>query len=155
LDSLFGLSLYRAAAAMVRLSPSKTNSCAQRAMSKWKSNEENESIAIAASFIYSQQRPSTVRTKIATKSLGEELIVGIGSLTIDYSNGAQKHFSNIPWESGLTLLGAIEASAAIPSGAALSFSSDRSGHAIGLVIDEVPPGIQQLPNGYLGQCETL
>jgi hypothetical protein len=49
-------------------------------------------------------------------------------------------FQNIPWESGLTLLGAIEASAAIPSGAALSFSSDRSGHAIGLVIDEVPPG---------------
>jgi hypothetical protein len=62
------------------------------------------------------------------------------SLTIDYSNGAQKHFSNIPWESGLTLLGAIEASAAVPPGAAISFSSDRSGHAIGLVIDEVPRG---------------
>jgi hypothetical protein len=28
---------------MVRLSPSKTNSSAQRAMSKWKSNEGNES----------------------------------------------------------------------------------------------------------------
>jgi hypothetical protein len=62
------------------------------------------------------------------------------SLTIDYSNGAQKHFSNIPWESGLTLLGAIEASAAIPPGAAISFGSDRSGHAIGLVIDEMPRG---------------
>ena len=60
------------------------------------------------------------------------------SLTIDYSNGAQMHFSNIPWESGLTLLGAIEASAAIPPGAAISFGSDRSGHAIGLVIDEMP-----------------
>ena len=62
------------------------------------------------------------------------------SLTFDYSNGAQKHFSNIPWESGLTLLGAIEATAAIPPGAAISFSSDRSGHAIGLAIDEVPRG---------------
>ncbi len=62
------------------------------------------------------------------------------SLTIDYSNGAQKHFSNIPWESGLTLLGAIEASAAIPPGTAISFGSDRVGHAIGLVIDEVPRG---------------
>ena len=62
------------------------------------------------------------------------------SLTIDYSNGVQKHFSSIPWESGLTLLGAIEASAAIPPGAAISFGSDRSGHAIGLVIDEMPRG---------------
>jgi hypothetical protein len=60
------------------------------------------------------------------------------SLTIDYSNGAQKHFSNIPWEKGLTLLGAIEAIAAIPPGAAISSFSDRSGHAIGLHIDEMP-----------------
>ena len=60
------------------------------------------------------------------------------SLTIDYSNGAQKHFSNVPWEDGLTILGAIEACAAIPPGAAVRFSSDRSGHAIGLVIDQMP-----------------
>jgi hypothetical protein len=60
------------------------------------------------------------------------------SLTIDYSNGVHKHFFNIPWKRGLTLLGAIEASAAIPPGAAISFGSDRSGHAIGLVIDEMP-----------------
>jgi len=60
------------------------------------------------------------------------------ALTIDYSNGAQKHFSNIPWKKGLTILGAIEASAGIPPGTGIKFGSDRSGHAIELVIDEMP-----------------
>ena len=32
------------------------------------------------------------------------------SLTIDYSNGAHKHFSSIPWAEDLTILGAIQAS---------------------------------------------
>jgi len=36
------------------------------------------------------------------------------ALTIDYSNGAQKHFSSIPWKKGLTILGAIQASEGIP-----------------------------------------
>jgi hypothetical protein len=62
------------------------------------------------------------------------------ALTIDYSNGAQKHFANIPWEEGLTILGAIQASAGIPPGVTISFGSDRSGHAIGLVIDQMPRG---------------
>ena len=62
------------------------------------------------------------------------------ALTIDYSNGAQKHFSSIPWEKGLTILGAIQASQGIPPGAAISFESDRSGHVLGLVIDEMPQG---------------
>lgn len=60
------------------------------------------------------------------------------SLTVDYSNGAQKHFSNIPWKKGLTLLGAIEATATIPPGSVVTFGSDRSGHAMGFVIDGVP-----------------
>jgi hypothetical protein len=62
------------------------------------------------------------------------------SLTIDYSNGAQKHFSNIPWLEGLTILGAIQSSAGIPPGAAVTFGSDRVGHVLGLVIDEMPRG---------------
>ena len=36
------------------------------------------------------------------------------ALTIDYSNGAQKHFSSIPWKKGLTILEAIQASERIP-----------------------------------------
>jgi hypothetical protein len=62
------------------------------------------------------------------------------ALTIDYSNGAQKHFSNIQWNEGLTILEAIEASQRIPPGAVVKFGSDRSGHALGLVIDEMPQG---------------
>ncbi len=62
------------------------------------------------------------------------------ALTIDYSNGAQKHFSSIPWKKGLTILGAIEASKGIPPRADIRFGSDRSGHALGLVIDEMPHG---------------
>jgi hypothetical protein len=60
------------------------------------------------------------------------------ALTIDYSNGAQKHFSSIPWEKGQTILEAIQASARIPPGITISFGSDRSGHVLGLVIDELP-----------------
>ena len=60
------------------------------------------------------------------------------ALTIDYSNGVQKHFSSIPWKKGLTILEAIQASAEIPPGATISFGSDRSGHVIGLVVDELP-----------------
>jgi len=61
------------------------------------------------------------------------------AVTIDYSNGAQKHFSNIPWKKGLTILEAIQAGEGIPPKASISFGSDRSGHVLGLVIDEVPP----------------
>ena len=60
------------------------------------------------------------------------------ALTIDYSNGAQKHFGNIPWTKKLTILGAIQASARIPPGATVNFGSDRSGHTLGLRIDELP-----------------
>lgn len=62
------------------------------------------------------------------------------ALTIDYSNGAQKHFSSIPWKKGLTILGAIQASEGIRPGASVQFGSDRSGHALGLVIDDMPQG---------------
>ena len=61
------------------------------------------------------------------------------ALTIDYSNGAQKHFSSIPWKKGLTILDALQASGGIPPKAAITFGSDRSGHVLGLTIDEVPP----------------
>ncbi len=61
------------------------------------------------------------------------------ALTIDYSNGAQKHFSSLPWKKGLTILEALQASADIPPGAAITFGSDRSGHVLGLVIDGMPP----------------
>jgi hypothetical protein len=62
------------------------------------------------------------------------------SLTIDYSNGAQKHFSSVPYKKGLTILGAIEESAKIRPGVAIRFGSDRSGHVLGLTIDGVPHG---------------
>ena len=62
------------------------------------------------------------------------------ALTIDYSNGAQKHFSSIPWKKDLTILEAIQASQGIPPGATIRFGSDRSGHVLGLVIDEMPHG---------------
>jgi hypothetical protein len=65
--------------------------------------------------------------------------MGTVALTIDYSNGAQKHFSSIPWKKGLTILEAIQASEGIPPKASITFGSDRSGHVLGLVIDEVPP----------------
>ena len=60
------------------------------------------------------------------------------ALTIDYSNGAQKHFSGIPWTKNLTILDAIQAVARIPPGAEVNFGSDRSGHALGLLIDGLP-----------------
>ena len=60
------------------------------------------------------------------------------ALTIDYSNGAQKHFSGIPWMKGMTILGAMEASAKIPPGVAIEYGSDRVGHVLGLVIDGLP-----------------
>src|SRR5262249_61780046 len=50
------------------------------------------------------------------------------ALTIDYSNGAQKHFSSIPWKEGLTVLEAIRAIEGIPPKASITFGSDRSGH---------------------------
>ena len=61
------------------------------------------------------------------------------ALTIDYGNGAQKSFSNIAWKKDLTILEAIQASAAISPGLAISFGSDRSGHVLGLVLDDMPP----------------
>ena len=60
------------------------------------------------------------------------------SLSIDFSNGAQKHFARIPWTKGLTILGAIEATKAIAPGTAIRFGSDRTGRVLGLAIDEVP-----------------
>ena len=60
------------------------------------------------------------------------------SLTIDYSNGMHKHFSNVSWTAGLTVLNAIEAVGKMSPGAAVNFASDRSGHAMNLVIDELP-----------------
>jgi hypothetical protein len=62
------------------------------------------------------------------------------ALIIDYGNGAQKRFSNIPWTKDLTILGAIEAGARIPPSAKITFGSDRSGHVLGLEIDEMPGG---------------
>ena len=60
------------------------------------------------------------------------------ALTIDYSNGAHKHFSSIPWKEGLTILGAIQASEEIVPGVTISFGSDRVGHVLKLVIDGSP-----------------
>src|SRR5215204_6893485 len=60
------------------------------------------------------------------------------ALTIDYSNGAQKHFANVPWTNELTILDALQAVARIPPGATVNFGSDRSGHTLGLRIDELP-----------------
>ena len=61
------------------------------------------------------------------------------ALTIDYSNGAQKHFSNIPWTKNLTILDALQAVARIPPGAEVNFGSDRSGHTL----DSASTGCQQ------------
>ncbi|MEF8729609.1 MAG: hypothetical protein V5B34_15615 [Accumulibacter sp.] len=60
------------------------------------------------------------------------------AVTIDYSNGAHKHFSSIPWKEGLTILGAIQASEGIVPGVTISFGSDRVGHVLKLVIDGSP-----------------
>ena len=62
------------------------------------------------------------------------------ALTIDYSNGAHKYFSSIPWKEGLTIFGAIQAIQGIPPGATIKFGSDRAGHVIGLTIDDLPHG---------------
>ena len=78
------------------------------------------------------------------------------ALTIDYSNGAQKHFGNIPWTKKLTILGAIQASARIPPGATVNFGSDRSGHTLGLRIDELPGADEDAFKWCgLGQREAL
>lgn len=60
------------------------------------------------------------------------------SLTIDYSNGAQKQVTGIPWKKGMTILDAIQASGRTPPKSTTTFGSDRSGHVLGLVIDDVP-----------------
>jgi len=60
------------------------------------------------------------------------------ALTIDYSNGAQKHFTGIPWKNGMTILDAIQASGRIAPKTSVTFGSDRVGHVLGLVIDDVP-----------------
>jgi len=62
------------------------------------------------------------------------------AVTVDYSNGAQKQFSNVPWKKDLTILGALQSCNGIAPGLATKFGSDRSGHALGLVIDEIPHG---------------
>jgi hypothetical protein len=61
------------------------------------------------------------------------------SLTVDFSNGVYKHFSNIPCGTGLAVLAAIEAAAEIAPGLVVNFASDRSGHAMNLAIDQLPP----------------
>jgi hypothetical protein len=61
------------------------------------------------------------------------------ALTIDYSNGAQKHFASIPWKKGMTILEAIQATEGIAPKVSITFGSDRSGHVLGLVLDDVPP----------------
>lgn len=61
------------------------------------------------------------------------------ALTIDYSNGAQKQFTSIPWKKGMTILEAIQATEGIAPKVSISFGSDRSGHVLGLVLDDVPP----------------
>jgi hypothetical protein len=60
------------------------------------------------------------------------------ALTIDYSNGTQKHFTGIPWKKGMTILEAIQGSEAIAPKSSVTFGSDRSGHVLGLVIDGIP-----------------
>ena len=60
------------------------------------------------------------------------------SLTVDFSNGVHKHFSNISCGNGVAVLAAIEAAAKIAPGLTVKFASDRSGHAMNLAIDEVP-----------------
>ena len=60
------------------------------------------------------------------------------ALTIDYSNGAHKHYSSVPWKKGLTILAAIQASERMAPGATISFGSDRVGHVLKLVIDGAP-----------------
>lgn len=65
------------------------------------------------------------------------------ALTIDYSNGAQKHFSSIPWNKGLTILGVLQGATRIQPGIATAFGSDRSGHVLNLVIDGTPESGKQ------------
>src|SRR6478735_6152596 len=77
------------------------------------------------------------------KSGEGELRMATVALTIDYSNGAHKHFSSIPWKKGLTILEAIQASERLPPKGSIRFGSDRSGHVLGLVIDEVPAKVGQ------------
>jgi hypothetical protein len=60
------------------------------------------------------------------------------SLTVDFSNGVHKHFSNISCGTGLPVLAAIEAAAKIAPGLVVNFASDRSGHAMNLAIDQLP-----------------
>jgi hypothetical protein len=60
------------------------------------------------------------------------------SVTIDYSNGSQKSFANIPWVEGLTILEALEAAKTIPPGMTVDYGSSRSGSVINLSLDGVP-----------------
>ena len=62
------------------------------------------------------------------------------ALTIDYSNGAQKHFSSIPWKKDLTILGAIQGSQEIPPGATSDSDLIGQGTFSVLVIDDMPRG---------------
>ena len=73
-------------------------------------------------------------------SLNIQQVTNTVALTIDYSNGSQKHFSNIPWKEGMTILDVIEAAKGIPPGATVKYGSSRSGQVIGLVIDGLPQG---------------
>jgi len=81
-----------------------------------------------------------IDAEVAALLSPQEKTMSTVSVTIDYSNGAQKHFSSVPWNEGLTILGGIEACAKIPPGITITFGSDRSGHAIGLVIDGIGRG---------------
>ena len=60
------------------------------------------------------------------------------AVTLDYSNGAQKLFTGILWKADMTILEAIRATERIAPKSSVTFGSDRSGHVLGLVIDDVP-----------------
>src|SRR6185369_8612977 len=64
-------------------------------------------------------KPNRCFTK--SKSTEGELRMATVALTIDYSNGAHKHFSNIPWKKGLTILEAIQATEGIAPKASITF----------------------------------
>jgi hypothetical protein len=64
--------------------------------------------------------------------------MNVVTLTIDFSNGVEKRFSAVPWQQGMTILGALEAASALTPGFTIETASDRVGHAMRVVIDNVP-----------------
>ncbi len=62
---------------------------------------------------------------------------GAVNLVIDYSNGAQKHFSGIPWTYGMRILGAIEAAKSIAPGLTSQRLTDRGWMVVITAVDNV------------------